>query len=285
MRRGSSPLTRGKHLVGGHTRRGGRLIPAHAGKTPRSACSFRVSQAHPRSRGENAPSASRSTRETGSSPLTRGKHVRHASVLVGGGLIPAHAGKTPRPGRTWEHSPAHPRSRGENAGSPYSMSQAQGSSPLTRGKLGEALHLPCAARLIPAHAGKTTGGHGGWGVVGLIPAHAGKTKTRPSTRRTRTGSSPLTRGKPLFGPFGLRAGGLIPAHAGKTSKSAASGSAPQAHPRSRGENAQSSPMPCIASGSSPLTRGKLIKSLSSSQSLRLIPAHAGKTQSHASLVA
>ena len=51
---------------------------------------------------------------------------------------------------------AHPRSRGENKGEFKFKSEFEGSSPLTRGKrVWEVVH-ESAARLIPAHAGKTT---------------------------------------------------------------------------------------------------------------------------------
>ena len=71
------------------------------------------------------------------------------------GLIPAHAGKTDRPCRSGRKAPAHPRSRGENAGRTVDVLVAPGSSPLTRGK-----HTAVASErpqlgLIPAHAGKT----------------------------------------------------------------------------------------------------------------------------------
>ena len=51
----------------------------------------------------------------GSSPLTRGKLTFPISCKGGGGLIPAHAGKT-LSGLGGRHdTEAHPRSRGENA--------------------------------------------------------------------------------------------------------------------------------------------------------------------------
>ena len=51
--RGSSPLTRGKPERREVDRAGGRLIPAHAGKTTIRKGSIPCPQAHPRSRGEN----------------------------------------------------------------------------------------------------------------------------------------------------------------------------------------------------------------------------------------
>ena len=74
--------------------------------------------------------------EAGSSPLTRGKPVRFETRIRPGGLIPAHAGKTVPPTHSGNASPAHPRSRGENALMGMIYSPEDGSSPLTRGKPG-----------------------------------------------------------------------------------------------------------------------------------------------------
>ena len=72
---GSSPLTRGKRVgvPAPFTRE--RLIPAHAGKTPRVCAAHSSGPAHPRSRGENTVVSCPYFRGTGSSPLTRGKQV------------------------------------------------------------------------------------------------------------------------------------------------------------------------------------------------------------------
>ena len=111
---GSSPLTRGKRAprTGGSCR--GRLIPAHAGKTCRTFSTCSSLPAHPRSRGENSPSALPMMREAGSSPLTRGKQQRLDRGSVAPRLIPAHAGKTTRAVTRLRALSAHPRSRGEN---------------------------------------------------------------------------------------------------------------------------------------------------------------------------
>ena len=53
---------------------GGRLIPAHAGKTRGCRVIVRGVTAHPRSRGENIPASLKEAHDRGSSPLTRGKH-------------------------------------------------------------------------------------------------------------------------------------------------------------------------------------------------------------------
>ena len=96
--------------------------------------------------------------------------------------------------------------------------------------------------------------------------------------RRRTGSSPLTRGKPCDHPAPARRSGLIPAHAGKTACSCAAWTRRRAHPRSRGENMRSVPKPSINEGSSPLTRGKPRPIAPATTRIGLIPAHAGKTR-------
>ena len=235
-RHGSSPLTRGKRR--GTIRRGlcAGLIPAHAGKTVPDWEHKALPGAHPRSRGENHRRSAPNGIKSGSSPLTRGKRAKVCPRHYRLRLIPAHAGKTfsepLRRSRAW----AHPRSRGENDRVPPRVRCRRGSSPLTRGK------RPCV-------------GDGG-SLVGLIPAHAGKTRkasvqstsvrAHPRSRGENcvgvlcagcaSGSSPLTRGKPVSVPSHEPVGGLIPAHAGKTVLVCCALVARRAHPRSRGEN-------------------------------------------------
>ena len=111
---GSSPLTRGKRRRPERGPRPGGLIPAHAGKTLVYWAAHQMGRAHPRSRGENQSFFDLAVNGNGSSPLTRGKLLSAIGGLTGGGLIPAHAGKTcawrKRGWTCW----AHPRSRGEN---------------------------------------------------------------------------------------------------------------------------------------------------------------------------
>ena len=133
---GSSPLTRGKLLVGRHAHQRGRLIPAHAGKTVSWMLSIRAPRAHPRSRGENFWLHWRHVTRAGSSPLTRGKRRTLMRGPFRRGLIPAHAGKTTTPLPSILSWWAHPRSRGENYEGHRMGALGCGSSPLTRGKRG-----------------------------------------------------------------------------------------------------------------------------------------------------
>ena len=196
IRLGSSPLTRGKLCSEPRIARCGRLIPAHAGKTPRRVI--------------------RDPRPSGSSPLTRGKRYPRPLPRARPGLIPAHAGKTPGHAHLHGDRRAHPRSRGENC-SPCKRGRRQrGSSPLTRGKPKSSTRQTPSHGLIPAHAGKT------WLWVRVVlcvrahPRSRGENLAVRVQRRAETGSSPLTRGKHNLPPFYAVGYRLIPAHAGKT---------------------------------------------------------------------
>ena len=72
--------------------------------------------------------------------------------------------------------------------------------------------------------------------------------------------------------------GLIPAHAGKTIDVSAIRLSMWAHPRACGENAQPSAHTSQRQGSSPRMRGKPTMNPNQALSVRLIPAHAGKTE-------
>ena len=131
---GSSPLTRGKPRPWRRSLRSGRLIPAHAGKTPDRNRPARHDRAHPRSRGENRPRRGPPRSRAGSSPLTRGKRHDGSCRRRCSRLIPAHAGKTLNGQAITTWTKAHPRSRGENFLPVGQQGGTQGSSPLTRGK-------------------------------------------------------------------------------------------------------------------------------------------------------
>ena len=274
---GSSPLTRGKLLQGGCEPGSDRLIPAHAGKTTRTPIISPISRAHPRSRGENTGPPYLGAKFSGSSPLTRGKQRRCLRVSPGERLIPAHAGKTAPYGPAHSRGSAHPRSRGENASSSNGSISGSGSSPLTRGKRIRDHHLQGRSGLIPAHAGKTTNARGDKIAGAAHPRSRGENIDGFVSGIKSAGSSPLTRGKRAHEVSRSSDGRLIPAHAGKTSHPTLSVSVRRAHPRSRGENRRSSYRQRLASGSSPLTRGKPLLEDAANTRERLIPAHAGKT--------
>ena len=177
----------------------------------------------------------------GSSPLTRGKPEVCDVASIDCRLIPAHAGKTLWCLSCGALARAHPRSRGENMPCPSPAWTQPGSSPLTRGKPGHTSGIPLVCGLIPAHAGKTDCSHKIKTPRGAHPRSRGENASIVSPLSVGTGSSPLTRGKrdelhPVHAV--LR---LIPAHAGKTTWCAWSCARARAHPRSRGENSNSTP--------------------------------------------
>ena len=215
--------------------------------------------------------------EEGSSPLTRGKHRLLRMLYRARGLIPAHAGKTPawwhRATRPW----AHPRSRGENYAQAAANTNAWGSSPLTRGKLTSQYTVTIVPGLIPAHAGKTSMRSMSRWLDRAHPRSRGENVGRSRQALGYRGSSPLTRGKHVERLAHVLRLGLIPAHAGKTRGDGSRTRASRAHPRSRGENGWVDLERIADSGSSPLTRGKLVVREKNASGLGLIPAHAGKT--------
>ena len=153
-----------------------------------------------------------------------------------------------------------------------------GSSPLTRGKRVAKMQSRDLPRLIPAHAGKTSGRPSPAALGRAHPRSRGENEGGHVDVDAGRGSSPLTRGKRLNRVLNRVGAGLIPAHAGKTDTRRAGTSITSAHPRSRGENLWLPPGRLRAGGSSPLTRGKRGRVGGDAWRGWLIPAHAGKTR-------
>ena len=194
--RGSSPHTRGAPSGSSSDRAASRIIPAYAGST----------YLRPGVSGLRG----------GSSPHTRGARPSSAGRKPIDRIIPAYAGSTSVmvPVATWV--PDHPRIRGEHNMARSRSGSPRGSSPHTRGALGQ---------LGIAYAD-----------VGIIPAYAGSTAFLIRISIELNGSSPHTRGAPT-GPFRLRRhSGIIPAYAGSTPSNVCRYDSRQDHPRIRGEH-------------------------------------------------
>ena len=256
MAAGSSPLTRGKLNESGDDIATGGIIPAHAGKTLSPASPRTRRRDHPRSRGENKLQEALKNNAAGSSPLTRGKRDLGGARVSGGGIIPAHAGKTSAwTGRTSQPRD-HPRSRGENSLVVWRDADVAGSSPLTRGKHWKIKRRELARGIIPAHAGKTIHPCRCYYARGDHPRSRGENDKIQVGDTRVTGSSPLTRGKHQGRRRFRNRLGIIPAHAGKTYPHGGLLLPQGDHPRSRGENSDSAVITALTTGSSPLTRGK-----------------------------
>ena len=172
---------------------------------------------------------------------------------------------------------AHPRSRGENTSGSTSTRPVGGASPLTRGKPNLPVHDSHRSGRIPAHAGKTPGSHSTGLSAWAHPRSRGENMVVMRAFPSCQGASPLTRGKQVRVKEFETGKGRIPAHAGKTNFAELKQLIDRAHPRSRGENPRAAIASALATGASPLTRGKLIGGRRKVGAGRRIPAHAGKT--------
>ena len=213
---GSSPHTRGLHGGRGPAGAGGRIIPAHAGFTPRWWGTRAGVSDHPRTRGVYYKYETEGTYTYGSSPHTRGLRDRFWWDAGETGIIPAHAGFTrtgPPPGR---RPGDHPRTRGVYVPREETGGWEAGSSPHTRGLLHGTLIRSPLSRIIPAHAGFTHGRQAARPEFVDHPRTRGVYFSCLEGSVGEGGSSPHTRG--------LQDGGvpvdgvvrIIPAHAGFT---------------------------------------------------------------------
>ena len=197
---GSSPHTRGLPHQGTLHGQRRRIIPAHAGFTRADGPAGPGQADHPRTRGVYRASHHDPVGLWGSSPHTRG--LPHALRLDHDGprIIPAHAGFT-IPGTTPPSTPAdHPRTRGVYGRRRTTARGMSGSSPHTRGLHRGGLRHADDARIIPAHAGFTSG----------VTARPWRWEDHPRTRGVYPGA----------GGGHRRRVGIIPAHAGFTSAGA-----------------------------------------------------------------
>ena len=213
---GSSPRVRGKldQHVDGHPVRG--LIPARAGKTPRSTTTCYPMAAHPRACGENAFSTGAGLGGLGSSPRVRGKRVFDRGGARRVGLIPARAGKTCPQSSRGSSRTAHPRACGENCASVTKSPSGSGSSPRVRGKLHTMYFLHSTGGLIPARAGKTGPPPASPPSPRAHPRACGENMRELGHKYPNQGSSPRVRGKHSVPAAPPVVPGLIPARAGKT---------------------------------------------------------------------
>ena len=152
-----------------------------------------------------------------------------------------------------------------------------GSSPLTRRAPNAPITTAWTTRIIPAHAGSTDKTLGRVVAFRDHPRSRGEHYADALAEALDIGSSPLTRGARKSCALQKESSRIIPAHAGSTRRKRHGHQGHWDHPRSRGEH-QSAPKPTLSClGSSPLTRGARRQSLSTDNTIRIIPAHAGST--------
>ena len=213
----------------------------------------------------------------GRSPLTRGRHEHGLVRAAPSGSIPAHAGETTAP-RPRPAAPAvDPRSRGGDPGWLQALVAEGGRSPLTRGRLVGCIPGGLLPGSIPAHAGETALLAGPLNLAAVDPRSRGGDAAVTENGWALKGRSPLTRGRlpTSFSPVAFSRS--IPAHAGETWRARCWRLSPGVDPRSRGGDTS---WPCasrMASGRSPLTRGRRASDGSRPDHTGSIPAHAGET--------
>ncbi len=259
---GSSPRSRGTHEQQDGLLLLGRFIPALAGNTGAGSFARVGPTVHPRARGEHATSRPASACVCGSSPRSRGTQTDQAIQPVIGRFIPALAGNSVlhRPVLTlWS---VHPRARGEHSVKYHPAGKRLGSSPRSRGtpdiqRLG--LHR---ARFIPALAGNTSATRRPQACAAVHPRARGEHLGRLGCQLGPGGSSPRSRGTPGQLPEGRPGQRFIPALAGNTQEHGQDPQGEAVHPRARGEHGAVPMMPMTADGSSPRSRGTLLRTLS-----------------------
>ncbi len=179
-------------------------------------------------------------------------------VLTGIGLIPACAGSTIMSVAAWGRTWAHPRMRGEHAARPLRRQPRRGLIAACAGSTSRRWISSCARRAHPRMRGEHN--------FGTID-DAGD-----------MGSSPHARGARKSGTRLSGATRLIPACAGSTGHGRGTGRTWRAHPRMRGEHAESVRTRLAKGGSSPHARGARLFCVNKRDRRGLIPACAGSTE-------
>ena len=131
-------------------------------------------------------------------------------------------------------------------------------------------------RITPAYAGKRSSSTQKCDNPRDHPRLRGEKSKNTLYRAVKKGSPPLTRGKVPPYHFFLCTYRITPAYAGKRERQTGDAGTAEDHPRLRGEKFTTPANFIPVKGSPPLTRGKVIIARSTSISLRITPAYAGK---------
>ena len=234
-----------------------RIIPAHAGNTPPNRSQSTSPRDHPRACGEHVGQVDDAACTGGSSPRMRGTHGLRSKKRQAIGIIPAHAGNTSFPVRSFQPFQDHPRACGEHDREVEHVAAAKGSSPRMRGTLvgSKTPHCP-------------SGDH---------PRACGEHRRVECCPHLRSGSSPRMRGTQgtCFDAWGIAR--IIPAHAGNTFGHRTAPTVHGDHPRACGEHHITVQTVMPESGSSPRMRGTRIADDIARVAAGIIPAHAGNT--------
>ena len=232
---GSSPRMRGTPGKFVRCRGVHRIIPAHAGNScPTIPCTSARTD-HPRACGELARCWIESSRVFGSSPRMRGTRDPVDACAFPLRIIPAHAGNSRIPPDRVTFRADHPRACGELWVSLGQAPTESGSSPRMRGTRLTTKPRRASSRIIPAHAGNSTGTPSRRTRIADHPRACGELRVYVREAWGIGGSSPRMRGtlQTLEQPRDRRR--IIPAHAGNSGRCARACRRRADHPRACGE--------------------------------------------------
>ncbi len=192
---GSPPRARGQPRETPPLLRRYRFTPACAGTTARLRRARWYCAVHPRMRGDNSALSGDNAISVGSPPRARGQRAHRPYPPARNRFTPACAGTTPV-GR--DHSrrlAVHPRVRGDNAGTSFSMASQPGSPPRARGQPVREIHTALYRRFTPACAGTTSSGPSRCAPGPVHPRVRGDNKRRLQVILLESGSPPRARGQ------------------------------------------------------------------------------------------
>ncbi len=220
----------------------------------------------------------------GLSPLARGTRAGDGATAVEHRFIPAGAGNTMTTSLIPGWMPVYPRWRGEHSQNCRAWSRCCGLSPLARGTLIGLGVAGMGLRFIPAGAGNTGAGVSGRDSGAVYPRWRGEHVPSACRSPGSHGLSPLARGTPHTFKHRVRVLRFIPAGAGNTRPFPRIVDVCSVYPRWRGEHRDTGARISRLHGLSPLARGTHVGSEQDVPDRRFIPAGAGNTQIHSSLV-
>ena len=196
-------------------------------------------------------------------------------------IIPARAGFTASSVRHPAPGTDHPRSRGVYNSRDGHCAGVRGSSPLARGLPGQEAVRRAEPRIIPARAGFTFNPEPTQGGTMDHPRSRGVYTSPTLSLSSHSGSSPLARGLLTVWSGSPISPRIIPARAGFTCPRRRKHLISPDHPRSRGVYNTTALTFTVPEGSSPLARGLPRPGPGRRRRLRIIPARAGFTATHA----
>ena len=192
---GSPPRMRGKEEDHHQRPGGGRITPAHAGK---SYCSRRRGsdpQDHPRVCGEKHTAQRAIGYAGGSPPRMRGKVMFAILGSVIPRITPAYAGKRHSVFGYGRNTRDHPRVCGEKCEPKHDLFNEQGSPPRMRGKETAGQHCRRLSGITPAYAGKRPCSCRAMRRYGDHPRVCGEKTVMHNVAANKKGSPPRMRGK------------------------------------------------------------------------------------------